>query len=103
MENLIINGAFYKHFLKSAQFPYTDSERRCIESTVIKLNRHKTQGDHPGMLLGKIQSGKTKTFMAIIGLAFDNNYDISVILTKGTKALSKQTQQRIQRERRFSR
>jgi hypothetical protein len=98
MENLIINGAFYKHFLKSAQFPYTDSERRCIESTVIKLNRHKTQGDHPGMLLGKIQSGKTKTFMAIIGLAFDNNYDISVILTKGTKALSKQTQQRIQRE-----
>lgn len=98
MDDLILNGAFYQHFLSSAQFPYTAEERQCIESTVTKLGRFKTQGDHPGMLLGKIQSGKTKTFMAIMGLAFDNGYDVSVILTKGTKALSKQTQQRVQRE-----
>lgn len=98
MEDLKLDGAFYQHFLKSAQFPYTPIERVCIESTVSKLERFKTKGDHPGMLLGKIQSGKTKTFMAIIGLAFDNGFDVSVILTKGTKALSKQTQQRVQRE-----
>lgn len=91
-------GAFYQHFLKSAQFPYTAVERNCIESVVEKLNTCQTEGNKPGMLLGKIQSGKTKTFMAVIGLAFDNGYDLSVILTKGTKALSKQTQERVQRE-----
>ncbi|MCC5856367.1 MAG: hypothetical protein JJU10_11920 [Idiomarina sp.] len=98
MKSLMLDGIFYQHFLASAQFPYTAEERICIESTVTKLDRFKTKGDHPGMLLGKIQSGKTKTFMAIMGLAFDNGYDVSVILTKGTKALSKQTQQRVQRE-----
>lgn len=98
MDDLVLDGVFYQHFLKSAQFPYTQVEQACIESTVSKLERFKTQGDHPGMLLGKIQSGKTKTFMAIMGLAFDNGYEVSVILTKGTKALSKQTQQRVQRE-----
>ncbi|MGI2259411.1 Z1 domain-containing protein [Shewanella sp. GXUN23E] len=98
MDDLILNGAYYTHFLNSAQFPYTDDERRCIESTVLNLEKFKTQGDHPGMLLGKIQSGKTKTFMAIMGLAFDNGYDVSVILTKGTKALSKQTQERVRSE-----
>ncbi|MCD8559273.1 MAG: Z1 domain-containing protein [Shewanella xiamenensis] len=98
MDNLVLNGAFYQHFLLSTQFPYTAQERNCIESTVVKLGHHKTRGDHPGMLLGKIQSGKTKTFMAIMGLAFDNGYDVSVILTKGTKALSKQTQERVLRE-----
>jgi hypothetical protein len=95
---LNLKGNFYQHFLESAQFKYTLEERSCIENTVIKLNKFKTKGDHPGMLLGKIQSGKTKTFMAIIGLAFDNNYDVAVILTKGTKALSKQTQERVQTE-----
>lgn len=98
MDDLILTGACYQHFLNSAQFPYTAPERACIESTVSKLKRFKTKGDHPGMLLGKIQSGKTKTFLAIMGLAFDNGYNMSVILTKGTKALSKQTQERVQRE-----
>lgn len=50
------------------------------------------------MLLGKIQSGKTKTFLAVIALAFDNGFDIALILTKGTKALAKQTLARVQRE-----
>ncbi|MFT4766492.1 MAG: hypothetical protein ACI9OH_003621 [Oleispira sp.] len=57
-----------------------------------------TYGSHPGMLLGKIQSGKTKTFLAIMGLAFDNDYQVSIVLTKGTRALAMQTQQRIQKD-----
>ncbi|WP_211826754.1 Z1 domain-containing protein [Kistimonas asteriae] len=92
------NGKYYNHFLESAQFPYTKEEQTCIENTVLKLKSIDTYGSHPGMLLGKIQSGKTKTFMAIIGLAFDNGYEISVVLTKGTKALATQTQLRIKND-----
>lgn len=98
MEKLELNGSYYQHFLDSAEFPYSEGERKCIQSTVAQLRSVKTEGSHPGMLLGKIQSGKTKTFLAIMGLAFDNEYEVAVILTKGTKALSRQTQERVQRE-----
>jgi hypothetical protein len=47
------------------------------------------------MLLGKVQSGKTRAFLGIIALAFDDGYDIAVILTKGTKSLTRQTVQRV--------
>ena len=50
------------------------------------------------MLLGKIQSGKTKTFLGAVALAFDNAVDIAVILTKGTKALSSQTVTRVRND-----
>ncbi|MBD0412957.1 MULTISPECIES: Z1 domain-containing protein [Pseudoalteromonas] len=95
MSQVNTEGKFYEHFLSSAEFPYTEEEKLCITETVIKLRDEETRGSKPGMLLGKIQSGKTKTFMAIMGLAFDNDYDIAVVLTKGTKALAKQTQLRI--------
>ena len=89
------SGKYFEHFLKSAQFPYTNEEQDCIARTVEKLRNKKTYGTHPGMLLGKIQSGKTKTFMAITGLCFDNEYEVAIVLTKGTKALATQTQLRI--------
>jgi hypothetical protein len=48
------------------------------------------------LLLGKIQSGKTKTFIGIIALAFERGYDICIVLTKGTTALTKQTYERLE-------
>ena len=93
-----IDGVFYQSFL-SQMDRYSEEDKRCIESVVKRLSKKDcTCEERPGMLLGKIQSGKTKTFMAIIGLAFDNQFDITVILTKGTKALAKQTYARVKQE-----
>jgi len=50
------------------------------------------------MLLGKIQSGKTRTFIGITGLCFDNGYDAAIYFTKGTKALAQQTFERLKSE-----
>ena len=47
------------------------------------------------MLLGKIQSGKTRAFLGVIAQAFDRDYDIAIVLTKGTKTLAIQTVKRI--------
>lgn len=55
----------------------------------------------PGLLLGKIQCGKTDTFETIIGLAFDRGIDITIVLTKGTKALVNQTIKRMEHDYRF--
>ena len=47
------------------------------------------------MLLGKIQSGKTRAFVGAIAQAFDHDVDIALVLTKGTKTLSAQTVSRL--------
>ena len=44
------------------------------------------------------ESGKTKVFLGIIALAFDNGYDLALILTKPTTALAKQTYKRLNKE-----
>lgn len=54
--------------------------------------------DDPGLLLGKVQCGKTDTFVKIIGMCFDEGIDIAVVMTKGTNALATQTLTRLQKE-----
>lgn len=77
---------------------YSTDLQECIENTVDHLTSSRTNFNNPGMLLGKIQSGKTKTFIGIIALVFDRGYDICVIFTKGTKALAEQTLKRLDSE-----
>ncbi len=67
----------------------------CMKETVTKLLENDTSSKKPGILLGKIQSGKTRAFIGIMALAFDKGYDVSIILTKGTKALLTQTVHRM--------
>ena len=86
----------YNNFI--ANKDYSTDLQECIENTVDNLTNSKTNFNNPGMLLGKIQSGKTRTFIGIIALAFDRNYDICVIFTKGTKALAEQTFKRLDSE-----
>ncbi|MCB9859995.1 MAG: DEAD/DEAH box helicase family protein [Phycisphaeraceae bacterium] len=50
------------------------------------------------MLLGKVQSGKTRTYISAMALAFDNGYDVAVILTKNSRALVEQTRRRLDEE-----
>ena len=50
------------------------------------------------MLLGKVQSGKPRTFISVMALAFDNGFDIAVVLSKNSKALIEQTYKRLRAE-----
>ena len=72
-----------------------DALKNCIEETVVKLIESDTTLKKPGILLGKVQSGKTRAFLGVMALAFDNDYDIAIILTKGTKPLTEQTLKRL--------
>ena len=71
--------------------------QNCIENVVNQLENAEDPSK-PGMLLGKIQSGKTRAFLGIIARAFDRNFDIAIVLTKGTKTLASQTVKRIGRD-----
>ncbi len=88
------SSSIFSKFLENKQ--YSDASVACVEEAVHKLLNSKTNATHPGMLLGKIQSGKTRTFIGIIALAFDTVFDICVVFTKGTKALAEQTYKRLE-------
>jgi hypothetical protein len=66
-----------------------------IEEAVRLLVDMRTSTRSPGVLLGKVQSGKTRAYLGIIARAFDRGYDVAVILTKGTKSLARQTLSRV--------
>ena len=98
---LNLSEVFYRGFrqkMREGKPVYGTEEQACIEETVSELRSQPTTATKPGMLLGKIQSGKTKTFLGVIALAFDNLYDVAVILTKPTTALAKQTYKRVNKE-----
>jgi hypothetical protein len=93
LEDLQQGSSFYGR-LKSYRND-DDALSECIAKVVEKLEATQTSGNKPGMLLGKIQSGKTRAFVGAIAQAFDRGVDIALVLTKGTKTLSAQTVSRL--------
>jgi hypothetical protein len=90
---LVTDGPIFKSFYVGKE--YSEESRECIEKTVEMLLQTDTTAERPGMLLGKIQSGKTRTFLGVLALAFDNGYDVAIVFTKGTVALAQQTLERL--------
>ena len=72
--------------------------KNTMQSTVQNLIAHNTDDLKPGILLGMIQSGKTRAFTGVIARCFDLNYDIAIVLTKNSVALVDQTMKRLKSE-----
>ena len=96
MVDIKMDGPIYDRFVSEKN--YDETSRACIRETVEKMLTTRSDNHHPGMMLGKIQSGKTRTYLGVIALAFDNGYDVAVVWTKGTNALAKQTVSRLAKE-----
>ncbi len=76
-----------------------DACQYCLDMTFSQsLEGDNDKENHPIMMLGKIQSGKTRAFTGLMALAFDNRFDMIFILTKNSKALVQQTYKRMRRE-----
>lgn len=72
--------------------------RQKVEEVIEKLQNEATSAKRPGILLGRVQSGKTRAYLGVIARAFDRGYDVAVILTKGTKSLTEQTLSRVKED-----
>ena len=78
---------------------YSKELKACIEETVDKLLvTNISNASDPGLLLGKIQCGKTRAFVGVMGLAFDKGIDVCVVLTKSDDGLVEQTTARMEYE-----
>jgi hypothetical protein len=92
-----LQGSFFPAY-RTANSHFSADTYRCAEETVAELLTTATTSDTPGMLLGKVQSGKTRTFISILALAFDNDFDIAIVLSKNSRALIEQTAKRLNSE-----
>ncbi len=94
-------GKFYS--AKNNEHRYSAAMQQCIEKTYAYCEQSASSISSnnpvkPIMMLGKIQSGKTRAFTGVIALAFDNFFDMVIILTKNSSALAKQTYKRMRDE-----
>lgn len=79
----------------------TEEKEQVVRDMVDQLMKDDETAKQPCLLLGKVQCGKTDTFLSIMGLCFDRGIDIAVVMTKGTNTLTKQTIQRLNNDFRF--
>ena len=91
------NETIYEHL--SRIVGYSKDLKDCIEDTVNQLLvTNISNASDPGLLLGKIQCGKTRAFVGVMGLAFDKDIDVCVVLTKSDDGLVEQTLARMEYE-----
>jgi len=88
--------SFYQYITENR----SDNEelKSVMESVATNLKKHKTDEIKPGVLLGLIQSGKTRAFLGVMAKCFDEDYDVAVVLTKNSVALVEQTMKRLKSE-----
>ena len=87
----------YEHLARTVG--YSQDLKACIESTVDQLLVDDiSNASDPGLLLGKIQCGKTRAFVGVMGLAFDKGIDVCIVLTKSDDGLVEQTRSRMEYE-----
>ena len=99
----MVVGEYYT--TKCKEIGYSEKMQKCIKDACqycidnIQDNGNLyNKGEHPLMMFGKIQSGKTRAFTGLMALAFDNKFDYVFILTKNNKALVEQTYKRMRSE-----
>ena len=79
----------------------TPEKEKVVREMTDQLMMEGENATQPCLLLGKVQCGKTDTFLSIMGLCFDRGIDVAVVMTKGTNTLTKQTIERLNKEFRF--
>ena len=97
-----VDGKFYT-YKKNEGTGYDEKLRNCIETVCEHCLQNANMSSEekinkPIMLLGKIQSGKTRAYTGLIALAFDNDFDMVFVLSKNNKALINQTVSRMKKE-----
>lgn len=88
--------SFYKYITEKRK----DSPelKKTMEAVTKDLLKYKTDDLKPGILLGLIQSGKTRAFVGVIAKGFDDGFDVAIVFTKNSVALVEQTMKRLKSE-----
>lgn len=100
--NIAVDGYFRKNVER--QMLSDDMSEDAIDavfSNAVRILSHcpnpnsQEELTETGIVIGKVQSGKTSNFISVLALAFDNGYDIAIVLGGNTLELLKQNATRI--------
>lgn len=80
---------------QNAQYAQLDHETDNILDLLSDPREASSPISRKGLLLGDVQSGKTRTYMALMNKAVDYGYKLLVVLTSDNENLRQQTQERI--------
>lgn len=73
----------------------TPQKEQVVREMTDQLMSEADNATQPCLLLGKVQCGKTDTFLSIMSLCFDRGIDIAVVFQKPTNTLTDQTIKRL--------
>lgn len=105
IKNKVIEGESFNKFLdKQIDLNVIEKENLRtsainILSKCVKSNfENDTEKSNTGLVIGKIQSGKTMSFTSVLSLARDNNYKLAIVISGRTNLLLKQTTERLKKD-----
>ena len=69
--------------------------KKCVPSSPTLTSQKAKYSNNTGLIIGKIQSGKTLSFTTVMALARDNGYRVVIVISGRTNLLLKQTIDRL--------
>lgn len=101
--NDVVLGESYDLLFSNLESKLNESERSNLRDSAIEIIqkslppyfKKKSKENNTGLVIGKIQSGKTMSFTSVIAMAQDNGYKVVVLISGRTNLLLKQTKDRL--------
>jgi hypothetical protein len=92
-----VDGPSFSRFLEADELPQSarDYLRRFTPRVLGQSNPPTTDGQATGLVIGKVQSGKTNSFLALAALASDNDFRLIIILSGTKNVLKNQTHRQV--------
>ena len=105
VKNNVIEGESFGKFLEN-QVDLNEIEKENLRSSSINILskcieskfEEDTVKSNIGLVIGKIQSGKTMSFTSVLSMARDNNYKVAIVISGRSNLLLKQTTERLKED-----
>ena len=102
--DICIDGFFVSRiidYMRNKKTPLNDKAIQTLINNAVKILNEcpNTSGNEEykktGLVIGKVQSGKTSNFITLLALAFDNGYNIAIVIGGNTLDLLEQNYTRL--------
>lgn len=98
------HAPYFQKYLEGLQSQDGDTRTGpAVEATMSRLNEclanNAVASAHAnGLVMGRVQSGKTRNYVGLMLKAADDGWNVIIVLTSSNRALARQTQTRIEEE-----
>ena len=98
------DGKYFRNFIENSGLKHNEKQNlinstlEILSNCVPALFDNISEVNNTGLVIGKIQSGKTMSFTSLINLANDNNFKVIFVISGRTNLLLNQTRKRLKED-----